>query len=186
MPLIIDGNNLLHASKPRALAGLDERGLCRALGCTHWRREGVRVVCDGEPGPLGRVDSPVPDVELIYSGHNRSADAVIERMIATSTAPRRLIVVSSDHRIRRAATRRRARAWTSEHFARELARALAARSHQRPDPGASPDTHLSPGEVERWLKAFGYELDDFEGDEGSAHGRQREDDDDDSKYWPPW
>lgn len=157
--MIIDGNNLLHAPKPRALSGLDERGLCRALARTRWGSEGVCVVCDGDPGPLARIESPAAEVDLIYSGHGRSADTVIEQMIARSSAPRRLIVVSSDHRIRRAAHRRRARTWSSEYFARELASALARRGRDLPDPGAAPDAHLPPEQVRRWLELFGYDPD---------------------------
>ena len=167
MPVIIDGNNLLHAPKPPALAGLDELGLCRALGRTMWGREGVRIVCDGDPGPLNRPASPVGGIELVYAGANRSADAVIEQLVAADTAPRRLLVVSTDRRVQRAAQRRRARAWDSERFLHELAAALASRSAQ-PDPGAAPDATLPPEQVEQWLATFGYraepDVDDAEAD----------------------
>ncbi len=189
MPLIIDCNNLLHAPKPTALAGIDELGLCRALGYTHWQREGVRVVCDGEPGVLGRLESPVEGVELIYAGGRLSADEVIMQFIAGSSAPRRLLVVSSDRAIRRAAERRKARTWTSEHFARELAAALAARRKQRTDPGAAPNAHLTPGQVEQWLAEFGYEPNEdepSEEDRNKAERKDNEDEDEESRYWPPW
>lgn len=184
MPLIIDGNNLLHASKPAALAGLDELGLCRALAHTPWRSEGVTIVCDGEPGVLGRLESPVPEVELRYAGRNRSADAVIEQLVNASTAPRRLTVVSSDRAVRRAAERRRARTWTSERFARELAATLARRRSRTPDPGSAPEARVPEGEVRRWLETFGFDPDELESDAGGEP--RSEDPDDISRHWPPW
>ena len=179
MPVIIDGNNLLHAAKPAALAGLDERGLCRALGRTRWRQEGARVVLDGEPGTLGRLASPVAEVELLYSGAKRTADEVIERMINESTAPRRLVVVSSDRAVQRAARRRRATVWSSERFAHELVAAMR-QDHAKADPGAAVDATLTQAQVDDWLATFGIDSDEVQEQRGEA------DDEDASKHWPPW
>lgn len=176
MPLIVDCNNFLHAPKPASLAGLDELGLCRALARTGWRGEGVRLICDGAPGPLAEVHSPVTEIEILYAGPGREADEVIERLIAEDTAPRRLVVVSSDRRIQRAAQRRRARSWTSERFAHELSAALAAGRGKPPDPGTAPDAHLPADQVRRWLEMFGYDPNDTDS----------EDEEDESKHWPPW
>ena len=189
MPLIIDCNNFLHAPKPTSLAGLDELELCRKLARTGWRGAGVRIVCDGSPGPLATVQSPTEEIELIYAGPGREADEVIERLIAQDTAPRRLVVVSSDRRIQRAAQRRRAQAWSSERFGRELASALAAARERAPDPGAAPDASLTDEQVQRWLKAFGYDSAEVDHDRERRHeegeGEDKEDEDD-SAYWPPW
>ncbi|MEX1015290.1 MAG: NYN domain-containing protein [Phycisphaeraceae bacterium] len=176
--LLIDGYNVLHTPMPPALAGLDTASLCRALARTPWRRGPIVVVCDGQAGPLGLLESPVEAVELVYAGRTRIADDVIIEQINAATAPRRLIVVSSDHEIRQAARRRRARSWTSEQFLHELLEALrrgpAAAEPEKP----APDP-LSPRQVDDWLETFGYEAGPSDPDDPD------DEDDDDARYWPP-
>lgn len=157
MPLIIDGYNVLHESdKPSSLAGLDEALLCAALARSDLRSQCPVVVCDGRPKPLGFTESPSPGVSLIYSGPSRSADDVIIAMIEADSAPRRLIVASSDRVIRRAARRRRATSWTSVEFLRHLAGALGG----GPPPTDKPDVgNLSPEQVRHWLEQFGVDED---------------------------
>ena len=155
MPLLIDAYNVLHAHKPASLAGLELGGLCRLLGREPWRRQRARVVCDGAPGPLGLTDSPHHEVGLLYAGHSRSADDLIVELIDADTAPRRLTVVSSDHEIRRAARRRRARVWTSEQFLHHLAASLAGQTYRGPDKPSLDQ--LDPAQTAKWLKAFGLE-----------------------------
>ena len=154
MPLIIDCYNVLHATMPPGLAGMDEAGLCRAVARSIWRGERTVVVCDGSVKPHTISESPVASVELIYSGPGRSADDVILEMIESDTAPRRLVVVSTDRELRKAARRRRARALTSEEFIHILATPLA--------PGADPvgraaSSPLDKAQVDRWLKQFGFD-----------------------------
>lgn len=157
MPLLIDGNNLLHAPMPPSLAGLDEAGLCTALGRTPWVREGVVIVFDGAANPLRLTESPVEGIQILHAGHSRTADDVIIARINDDTSPRRLIVVSSDHAIRKAARRRRCTAWTSDHFVHRLLEAMRTpRAAQDPPKkgGAEP---LDSDEVDAWLRRFGLE-----------------------------
>ncbi len=110
MPVIIDGYNLLHAARRYDEDGDLGRGqLCQLLG--RWgrvARQEVLVVFDGAapPEPLGRQLHGV-GIEVIYSGPGRSADDLVVERIDASSAPRRLMVVSSDRQVRRAARRRR-------------------------------------------------------------------------------
>jgi uncharacterized protein len=155
MPLIVDANNLLHATMPPSLAGLEEAGLCRLLASSVWRGQRMVVVCDGAPGPLRLIASPVPQVELMFAGHKCEADDVILELIEQETAPRRLVVVSSDHVIRKAAHRRRARDVSSDQFVQMLAR---IRSHPATSaqPGVEGDRPpLGSAEVEYWLRELG-------------------------------
>ena len=198
MPLIIDAYNVLHENMPPPLAGLDTAGLCAALARTAWAKQHITVVCDGQPGPLGLLESPEPAVELIYSGPHQTADAVIIRLIDQHTAPRRLIVVSSDREIRRAARRRRATAWTSPEFLHRLAKALKGPGRQPPD--ISPQTPLPDAEVQKWLEQFNLDPENHDPPPPRRHrpGPRRrppghqpdpppsDDDDDESRYWPPW
>lgn len=181
MSLIIDGYNLLHTTMPPVIAGLDEMTLCRLLAVSRWRGESVVVVCDGQPKPHAPA-SPVASVLLLYSGPGVSADDVIIQRIDADSTPRRLIVVSSDRQIQKAARRRRAQAWSSPRLVRELAK-LADRLGGRLDgqwgdamdapigePGASSSEAggtnrgrgttqnaaggMSDADVHRWARAF--------------------------------
>jgi uncharacterized protein len=157
MPLIVDANNLLHATMPPSLAGLEEAGLCRLLASSVWRGQRMVVVCDGAPGPLRLIASPVPQVELMFAGHKCEADDVILELIEQETAPRRLVVVSSDHRIRKAAHRRRARDMSSEDFVRVLA-SIRAATPAADDPTADGDVQpLADTEVDYWLRELGFQ-----------------------------
>jgi predicted RNA-binding protein with PIN domain len=158
VPLLVDAYNVMHATMPPSLAGLDEAGLCRALGRSPWAGDRIVVVCDGVAKPLGVNESPDPRVDLVFSGPRRSADDVIIAMIDADTAPRRLTVVSTDREIRRAARRRRATSLTAEQFIQLLAAARSGGSSSRADepPPAGP---LDEAEVERWLRRFGVDED---------------------------
>lgn len=153
MPLFIDCYNLLHASMPPSLAGLDEDGLCRLLAQSPWAGDRIVVVCDGQIKPGLAAKSPVPQVELIYSGSQKSADDVIIELTAAYSAPRRLYVVTNDREIRKAVKRRRAQTLSTGAFIRALSASRPAGS--APSPVARHSPSLPPGEVDHWLKEFG-------------------------------
>ncbi|MEX2212781.1 MAG: NYN domain-containing protein [Phycisphaeraceae bacterium] len=157
MPLLIDCYNLLHAPMPPSLAGLDEDALCRLLAASPWAKERITIVCDGNPKPHAPA-SPVPQVQLIYSGPQRTADDVIIDQINEDSAPRRLYVVSDDRQIQKAARRRRASPLANAPFIRGLA------SHRVQSP--APDAlgrhrpQLSEEQTKSWLEEFGIDPDD--------------------------
>ena len=82
------------------------------------------------------------------------ADTLMEEYILRHHAPRNLTVVTSDHRIQRAAKRKRATATDADHWARQI-------QHQFQDTGseqantAKPNPALSDHEVIGWMKGFG-------------------------------
>lgn len=164
MPLIVDCYNVLHVSMPPLLAGLDEAGLCLALARTRWAGGPITVVADGRPKPLRAAESPVPEVELVFSsqapGSHRSADDLIIHLIDHSSAPRRLTVVSSDRQIRAAARRRRARSLTSDDFIDQLAQQLTQHPAGPPPSGRPRVDPLSPDMVQRWKQHFGFKPED--------------------------
>lgn len=165
MAMYVDGYNATH--EPR-LAGLSEGGLCRAIAraaeVMRWRGP-LRVVCDGNPKPGGSDRSPEANVDLLFSGRQESADDVIIRLIQASSAPRQLIVVSSDRVIQKAANRRKAIVWSSSHFARELGEALslwrelAGGAGLEPAPSSPTTVQMGPQQVVGWLKYFGFDAD---------------------------
>ncbi len=156
MGVIIDTWNVLHVTDgaPDAAAWLDIRGLADLIGRSRFRNEQVDLVCDGAPTPNGLLAAGGrEEIEVIYSGAGREADAVIEEMIAAHTAPGRLTVVSSDRRLQRAARRRRAKHMSSPDFLHLLLRdASRYRERRRPDIGAL--IPLSDPEVDAWLEQF--------------------------------
>lgn len=165
MPLLIDGYNVLHASwqcgGPFTDAG---RGKFVEL-LTAWarrRRESVVIVFDGAL-PRGETFQQPADtpVEVIFSGGNHTADSVIEDRILASSAPRRLLVVSSDHEVRIAARRRRCRTLTSDDFVQTVRRDLARRG--RPGEPAQKTEGLENQDVDEWLKTFGLSPADEQG-----------------------
>ena len=149
---LIDGNNVMHAL---AAVGVDAdraelTGLLAGLAA---KGDRVHVVYDG-PAAHGRSEAgPAGLVRVTYSG-KRTADELMEEIIAADTAPRRLNVVSTDYRIRRAARKRRCRIVTSEEFASTLHRAGKAKA-PRPDKPDEKQSGLGAEATCKWLREFG-------------------------------
>jgi len=98
--LIIDGYNLLHQDE--ALDGRrDDLQTARQRLVRRIERAApemaprITVVFDGQEG--GRDASfDAPHLEVLFSPANRTADAVIERMVSDAKKPERICVVTSD------------------------------------------------------------------------------------------
>ena len=98
--LIIDGYNLLH--QDAALDGrrddlqtARQRLVRRIEGAAPEMAPRITVVFDGQEG--GRDASfDAPHLEVLFSPAGRTADAVIERMVASAENPQRICVVTSD------------------------------------------------------------------------------------------
>ena len=152
MPFLIDGNNLIHAL---GAIGPDvgRQGLCRILEPLASRGERVCVVFDGAPPPeqMAQQFHEGP-VEAVFAAPRTADDVILER-IADSSAPRRLVVVSTDREIRQAARRRRCQGHKSEPFAELLLR--LERQQPRIDHEPPEKRHgLTPEQTEAWLKEF--------------------------------
>jgi uncharacterized protein len=160
LPVVIDGNNLLYAAREaEALSLLVGRSmLCDAVGRWARRRAArVHIVYDG-PAPSAALAQQIgnPSIVVTYSGAGVSADAAVIELIETDSAARRLLVVSSDRAIVRAAKRRRARPVRSEEFWAMLKRDLARRLDvYNPEP-EEKDVGLGPEATEQWLDEFGF------------------------------
>ncbi|MCC7145680.1 MAG: NYN domain-containing protein [Phycisphaeraceae bacterium] len=171
MSLIVDCYNLLHHDMPPELAGLEEEGLCQLLAKSRWRGQRMAVVCDGVAKPGGLTQSPVLEVELVYSGRKRSADDVIVEEIARDSAPRRLWVVSDDRQIQKAARRRRAKVLSCGEMVKELLEAKSGGGKGAKGSGKS-QRRLDDSEVARWVERFGFgeEEDGGKKEEGDEWG----------------
>lgn len=161
MGLLIDGYNVLFTDMPVNLAGLDEIALCVLLSRSVWADGPITVVYDGQVKPHGPARSPVESVNLVYSGAGRSADELIISAIDADTAPRRLLVVSTDRQIQKAARRRRCQVMDSKAFVHHLAKGWRAEArHPGQQAGGEFAERLDGDEVLRWLKYFDFSSED--------------------------
>jgi predicted RNA-binding protein with PIN domain len=161
---LIDGYNLLHhvgllsgrvgpsklEKARRALLG----HLSSRLGA---EAANVTVVFDALRAPPGAADvCEFQGIHVLFSRYE-IADDLIEELIRATPAPKRLTVVSNDHRIRAAARRRRCPVvecvdfWTSLH-PRQAETDSAAQGEPKRE-------RVSRGEAEEWAKEFA-DLDD--------------------------
>ncbi|MGP1273713.1 MAG: NYN domain-containing protein [Phycisphaerales bacterium] len=156
--LLVDAYNALHVTGvlPPHLAGLDGPALAELVARSRWGASagGAVLVCDGVK-PRG-WPTRVEGVELRFAGPGRDADTLIERLIADSPDPRRLTVVSSDQRVRKAARRRKCVSLTSPEFLRRLVGEVESPRVRGGSPAAGkPDVPLDPFALRRWLDEFG-------------------------------
>lgn len=164
MALLIDGYNLLNstgilASGDRA-SSLEQsrRALLNFLSNVLDPVEipHTTVVFDARQPPPG-----LPRVvrhrglTVRFASRYPDADSLIEELIRADTAPRRLTVVSSDHRIQRAARRRRARAVDSQVWYAQIVKQHARRLKSPLDQPLRPTLPLSEADVAYWLDQFG-------------------------------
>lgn len=159
MPVLIDGNNLLFAAAahdPERPPG--RHRLCELLGRWGRRmRQRVDIVFDGPPPPaelLAQMGGL--GVGVAFSGGGVTADERISERIRQCSAPRRLVVVSTDHAVAQAARRRRCASVRSEDFWPRLLLDLAA-PPRRPLEPEQKRAGLAENEVEAWERELGLE-----------------------------
>ena len=155
---IIDGHNLLHAipKADRDSPPISEVGLCQLLG-KYLRLTGQagEIIFDGT-GPRDKsIFDNMNDIEVIFAGPGNDTDTVIEDKIIISSAPKRLTIISSDRRLRKAARARKSTVIKSEIFWIDVQKQL---SRKRPiKERAAKRNGLSETETEQWLEFFGLE-----------------------------
>jgi len=157
--LVVDAFNVLHTTGvlPPDLAGLELADLVELIERSRYAGLAVTLVCDGvRPGAghAGPGATRIGEARAIYVGGGREADAEIERLLATSSHARRMLVVSSDRRLRRAARRVGAKWIRSSTFLGQLV-SDHGRRRREPIPKWVHEIPLGPEAVERWLAEFG-------------------------------
>ena len=131
MSLLVDGYNLIYAANIVG-PGIGPRGLERArqallntLAAALPEAERARtvIVFDAAAAPPGLPRQLTHQGMLVrFAAGYESADELLEELIVADSAPKRLTVVSSDHRVQRAARKRRAKAIDSDVWFAELQR----------------------------------------------------------------
>jgi predicted RNA-binding protein with PIN domain len=191
MALLIDGYNLLHVTALVGRAGSGLQGSREALlrfltaALDDAERAQTTIVFDAADVPPGLPRLVTHEgMTVRYSSEYPDADALIEELIAANNVPRSLTVVSSDHRLQRAARRRRAKFYDSDQWFADRAR---ERSRQnRPTPKtAKPSANLTPDEVDYWLAEFKSAAEESQGESPSKPSPPPKDPDDLSNPFPP-
>lgn len=164
--LLIDGYNLLNAAGILG-RGVGPGGLQRArLAMLNFLAESLdpdelprtTVVFDAADRAWGSPRNiNHRGITVRFASEFEDADALIEALIRADSAPRRLTVVSSDHRLQRAARRRRARAVDSDVWYAEVLQHRQERRESTTDAPARPSVPLLAEDVEYWLRLFGGE-----------------------------
>lgn len=161
--LVIDGYNLLHAAglaRRRYGPGDLERAreeLLRLIAgqmSVEQRRRTTFVFDAKDPPPAASRHGTHAEMLVLYAQEDEEADDLIERLIAMHSAPRQLMVVSSDHRLHKAARRRKSAPIDSDAFLDECARRAFSRPAPRAEPEIKPDCDMSPAALEEWLAVF--------------------------------
>lgn len=188
MALLIDGYNLIHAAgivgRGRGPGGLERSRLAllnfivESLEPAELRRTIVVFDAAGAPPNLPELIEH-RGLRVRFSRGYPSADDLLEELIQADTAPRQLTVVSSDHRLHRAARRRRAQAVDADRWYEAVLRRRAARVDRA---GAATTATAVAGkqesrpaspEVEYWLRQFVVEDEPTEAVSGGLLDRPR-------------
>ena len=179
MPVLIDGYNLLHVSgvfgKGTALTELhrSREALLAFLAAAlePAARSHTTIVFDAAGAPAGLPQRfAYEGIDVQFARDPGNADELLERLIAAHDTPRKLVVVSGDHRVQRAARRRRAKAVDSDRWWAELCAERRAKGAALPASPQKPTADLSAGEVDYWVNQFADAPQ--EGGEGRAKKKQ--------------
>jgi hypothetical protein len=164
MALLIDGYNLLHASGILG-RGIGPGGLERSrLALLNFLAESLdesdlsrtTIVFDAAAAPPGLPRTiKYRGLSVHFAAGYADADELIEELIQENSGPRQLTVVSSDHRLHRAARRRKARAVDSDRWYTQVVQGRANRqSSSGSNSSAKPPPPATPEEIRFWLRQF--------------------------------
>lgn len=148
MQILIDGYNLMFEfgllqplDEPGALRQARDRLLSRLV---EWlgaqKATQTTIVFDAKRAPANLADEfVVRGIQVRFARGHDEADDLIEELIRVATAPQRLLIVSSDHRIQRAAKRRRARIIDCDEWLMQLEHPARTATENRPSSSAETE-----------------------------------------------
>ncbi len=163
MATLIDGYNLLHATGilgRNVGPGTLERARNALLGflvaaLPESERAGTTVVFDAQNGPPGLPrELHQQGIRILYAVGYADADGLLKELIRADSSPRRLVVVSSDHQIQRAARRRRATTIDSDRWYADTCRRRQMRESVEPAADDRPTPADTEADSACWVKAF--------------------------------
>lgn len=170
--LILDTYNILHAARDVGVGRLDAGILKEWIASSRYAAEHTVLIYDGSGGrqsmrhpaePGIAIPSKSSGVSELHAGPGLDADTVIEHVLEHEDRfgrGRQVRVVSSDKRVRAAATAARAKVMGSREFLGNLLEDLRKR-RERADtetggrPAHATDSGADPGRTEYWVREFG-------------------------------
>jgi predicted RNA-binding protein with PIN domain len=154
MPYLIDGNNLIGATRVIDIRDPAAREKMSRILAAYQRakRNSVTVVYDGPPPDGGRQVTHHGGLRIIYAGPESDADSRIRKILQESTDPDSYIVVSSDKQIYSFARWRGAQAMRVMPFFEDLQRTLAKAQLADGEQDALNDV-----EIDDWMRYLGLE-----------------------------
>ena len=158
MGILIDGYNLLNATGVEGTGRGTElerarRGLLQFLAdvLTADECSSTTIVFDAQGAPPGLPNQEsFHGITVLFSKGYAEADDLLEELIAADHVPRNLLVVSSDHRLHRAARRRKATPVDSEVWIASLEGRNSSPGSRRPTKSDALDSEPT----ENWLAEF--------------------------------
>ena len=164
MAILIDGYNLLHVTgifgKGTGPGGFQRarEALIRFLAASIDAAElsQTTIVFDANESPPGLPRTVTHEgMTVCYASDYPDADTMIEELIGEHDVPRSLLVVSSDHRIQRAARKRRARFVDSElWYSQQWQRRIERRHIQQLRVPEKPVGEMTAAEIDYWVDQF--------------------------------
>lgn len=164
MAILIDGYNLLHATGYIAAGNeyttLDgpRREFLSFLrdALTSNEAAATTVVFDAAKAPPGLPQEVrFGPIRVLFAHNHDEADDLIEELIRADNVPQSLTVVSSDHRLHRAARRRKAHVVDSDQWYWTIRERDLSPDQVAPDKNVKPETELNEQDVSEWLAVFG-------------------------------
>ena len=155
---IIDGHNLLHSvQKDDPDSGpISDVQLCHIIGrYLKLTGQSGEIIFDGIGPPDKSGFDGISNLEVFFSGVRTDTDTVIEDKISANSAPRRLRIVSSDRRLRKAARTRKATSIKSDVFWNNTQKQLSRKKTAKEPTGKRRG--LSESETRQWLEIFDLE-----------------------------
>lgn len=150
MDLLIDTWNVLHQTGvlPPDSAGIGTFGLCKMIENSRWSQDRVILICDGTPSD----DAPSGTrYQTVFTGGTRTADEEIMERVRQSSAPRSILVVTSDREIIKSIRKRGAQQLGSSTFLQML----VEDSHVPKSKNVLRPSGLSPKLAQEWKEQFG-------------------------------
>ncbi|MEO2014031.1 MAG: NYN domain-containing protein [Fuerstiella sp.] len=171
--LIIDGYNLMHAAGiARRSYGRGDLERCRnqlnrlltdLLGRNALSRTSIVYDAFDSTSDANRSQDHA-GLHVLFAPKGTDADTEIERLLNRHSSPKQVLVVSSDHRLHKAARRRKANCVDSEDFLAGI-QTSAETDTRQPEQRRPPQENTSHEAVEVQLQSW---ADEFEGLEDQA------------------
>lgn len=101
--LIVDGYNIIgtYFKENISLEAKRKKLLIQVLNCTNYKNYDKKIVFDSKQQSFDYSEK-INDIEVIYSGYRKSADAIIENIVhSNSSLYDKIIVVTSDYSIQK-------------------------------------------------------------------------------------